>query len=94
MLQTVDSLVSSRLLQSKMDVPNLKKALLEEVVIDLPRHPQTSNRLDARVYSLIYAIGAVIALTIPKARLSPKSVPIFDENCKKTQIKARRRKKI
>ena len=94
MLQTVDSPLSSRLLLSKMDVPKLKKALLEELVKDPPRHSQTANELDAQVYSLIGAIETAIAQAIPKARLSPKSVPGFDEECKETQMKARRLKKI
>ena len=94
MLQTVDSPLSSRLLLSKMDVPKLKKALLEELVKDPPRHSQTANELDAQVYSLIGAIETAIAQAIPKARLSPKSVPGFDEECKEMQMKARRLKKI
>ena len=94
MLQTVDSPLSLCLLLSKMDVPNLKKSLLEELVKDPPCHTQTANKLDAQVYSLIGAIETAIALPIPKARLSPKSVLGFDEKCKETQMKARRLKKI
>ncbi len=94
MLQTVDSLSSSCLLLSKMDVPKLKKALLEELVKDPPCHSQTANELDAQVYSLIGAIETAIAQAIPKARLLPKSVPRFDEECKEIQMKAKRLKKI
>ncbi len=94
MLQTVDSSLSSRLLLSKMDVPKLKKGLLEELVKDPPRHSQTANELDEQVYSLIGAIETAIAQAIPKARQSPKSVPGFDEECKEMQMKARRLKKI
>ncbi len=43
MLQTVDSSLSSRLLLSKICVPNLMKALLEELVKDPPRHAQTAK---------------------------------------------------
>ena len=46
------------------------------------------------MYSLIGAIERAIALAIPKAKQSPKSVPGFDEKCKETQMKARRLKKI
>ncbi len=46
------------------------------------------------MYSLIGAIETAIALAILKARISPKSVPEFDEKCKETQMKARRQKKI
>lgn len=35
-----------------------------------------------------------MALAISKARLSPKSVPGFDEECKEIQMKARKLKKI
>ena len=77
-LQTVDSPLSSRFLLCIMDVPNLKKALLEDLVKDSPRHAQTANKLDAQVYSLIGAIGIAIALAIPKARLLPKFVLGFD----------------
>ncbi len=38
MLQIIDIPLCSRLLLSKMDVPKLKKALLEELVKDSPRH--------------------------------------------------------
>ncbi len=82
MLQTVDSPLSSRLLLSKIDVPKLKKAPLEELVKDPSHHSQTANELDARVYSLIGTIETAITQAIPKARLSPKSVPEFDEECK------------
>ncbi len=47
MLQTIDSSFSSRFLLSKMDVPKLKKELLEELVKNPPRHSQTENELDA-----------------------------------------------
>ncbi len=94
MLQTVDSPLSSRLLLSKMYVPKLKKTLLEELVNDPPCHFQTANELDAQMYSLIGKIETAIALAIPKARLLPKSVPGFDEECKETQMKARRLKKM
>ncbi len=33
-------------------------------------------------------------ISIPKAKLCPKSIPEFDEECKDAQIKARRFKKI
>ncbi len=46
------------------------------------------------MYFLISAIETAIALAIPKARLSPKSVPGFDKECKETQMKAGRLKKI
>ncbi len=84
MLQTVDSPLSSRFLLIKIDFPNLKKELLEELVKDPPRHSQTANKLDAKVSSLIGAIKTAIALALPKARQSPKSVPGFDEKCKET----------
>ncbi len=94
MLQTVDSLPSSRLLLSKMDVPKLKKTLLEKLVKDFLRHSLTANELDARMYSLIDEIETAIAQAISKARPSLKSVSGFDEECKKTQMKVRRLKKI
>ncbi len=93
-LQTIDRPLSSRLLLSKMDLPKPKKALLEKLAKDPQRHFQTANELDAQVYSLIGAIETAIARAILKARLSPKSVPGFDEECKETQMKARRLKKI
>ncbi len=94
MLQTVDSPLSSRFLQSKIVVQNLKRALLEELVKDSPRYTQTANELNTQVYSLIVAFETEIAMAILKARLSPKSVTGFDEKCKETQMKARRLKKI
>ncbi len=94
MVQTVDNPLSSRLLLSKMYVPKLKKALLEELVKDPPRHSQTTNELDAQVYSLIGAIETTIAEAIPKVRLLPKSVPGFDEECKEMQMKTGKLKKI
>ncbi len=94
MLQTVDSPLSSRFLLSKMDVPKLKKTPLEKLVKDPPRHSQTANELDSQGHSLISAINTAIALPIPKTRPSPKSIRGFDEECKETQMKARRLKKI
>ena len=77
-----------------MDIPALKKALIEELAKDPPCISTTPNELDIKVYSLINAIDIAMTLAIPKARLSPKSVPGFDEECKEIQIKARRLKKI
>ena len=94
MLQTIDSPLNSRLFFSKIDVIKLKKALLEELIKDSPCHSQTANKLDTQICPLIGAIETAIALAIPKVRLSPKSVLQFDEQCKKTQIKTRKLKKI
>ncbi len=44
-----------------MDVPKLKKALLEEPVKDPSRHSQTANELVAQVQALISAIETAIA---------------------------------
>ena len=93
-MRTVDNPLSSRLLLSKMDIPALKKTLTEELAKDLPSSSTTPNELDIKVHFLINAIDMAMTLVIPKARLSPKSVPGFDEECKKMQMKARRLKKI
>ncbi len=77
-----------------MNVRKQEKALSEELVKDPPCCSQTANELDAQVYSLISATETAIALQIPKARLSLKLVLQFDEECKETQMKARRTKKI
>ena len=93
-MRTVDNPLSSRLLLSKMDIPTLKKTLTEELAKDPPCTSTTPNELDIKVHSLINAIDIAMTLAIPKARLSPKSVPGFDEECKEMQMKARRLKKI
>ena len=77
-----------------MDITALKKALIEELTKDLSCTSITPNELDIKVYFLINAIDIAIILAISKARLCPKSVPGFDEECKKIQIKAKRLKKI
>ena len=93
-MRTIDNPLSSRLLLSKMDIPALKKTLTEELAKDPPCTSTTPDELDIKVHSLISAIDTAMTLAIPKARLSPKSVPGFDEECKEIQMKARRLKKI
>ena len=93
-MRTVNNPLSPRLLLSKMDIPALKKALTEELAKDLPRTSTTPNELDIKVHFLINAINIAMTLAIPKARLSSKSVPGFDEECREIQMKARRLKKI
>ena len=77
-----------------MDIPALKKALIEELAKDPPYTSTTPNELDIKFYSLINAIDIAMTLAIPRARLSLNSVPGFDEECKKILIKARKLKKI
>lgn len=94
MVETVDESFSSSLPLNKIDVPKLKKTLLEELSKDPSRCSQIANKLNAPVYSLIDIIETVIAKAIPKAKLSPKSVLGFDKECKEKQIKVKRLKKI
>lgn len=93
-MRTIDNPLSLRLLFSKMDVPALKKTLIEELAKDPLCISTTPNELDTKVCSLINAIDTAMALAIPKVRLSPRSVPGFDKECKEIQMKARRLKKI
>ena len=93
-MRVVDNPFSSRLFLSKIDIPALKKTLVEELAKNSPCTSTTPNKLDSKVHSLINAIDIAMTLAIPKARLSPKSVPRFDEECKEIQMKARRLKKI
>ena len=66
---------------------------MEELAKDSPSSSTIPNELDIKVHSLINAINMAMAPAILKARLSPKSVPRFDEECKKMQIKAKKLKK-
>ena len=52
------------------------------------------NELDIKVHSLIKAIDIAMTLAISKARLSPKSVPGFNQECKKIQMKVKKLNKI
>lgn len=93
-MRIVDNPFSSRLFLSKIDIPALKKTLVEELAKNSPCTSKTPNKLDSKVHSLINAIDIAMTLAIPSARLSPKSVPRSDEECKEIQMKARRLKKI
>lgn len=93
-MPTVDNPLSSRLLQRKMDIPVFKKTLTEKLRKDPSCTSITSNKLNIKIHSLIKTINIAITLAIPKARLFPKSVPGFDERCKKIQTEARKLKKI
>ena len=92
-MRTVDNPLSSRFLLSKIDILALKKTLTEELANDPSYTSIMPNKLDFKFHSLINVINIAMTLAIPKARLSPKSVPGFDEECKEMQMKARRLKK-
>lgn len=72
-----------------MDIPTLKKMLTENLAKDFASTSTLRNKLDIRVYFLINVIDIAMTLAILKARLSPKSIPKFDEKYKKMQMKAR-----
>ena len=91
---TVNNPLSLQLLLSKIDIPALKKVLKEELAKDLLYTSTTPNELDIKVHSLINAINIAMTFAIPKVRLSPKSIPGFDEECKMIQIKANKLKRI
>ena len=93
-MRTINNPLSSWLLLSKIDIPVLKKTLSEKLAKDSPSSSRTSNRLNIKVHFRINAIDMAMTLAILKARLSPKSIPGFDEECKKMQMKARRLKNI
>lgn len=93
-MQTIGNPLIPRFLLSKIDIPLIKKKLKEELTKNLPSLYTTAEQLDAQVDSLISAINTAMNLAIPKAKISPKSIPEFDEKCKEVQMKARRLKKI
>lgn len=93
-MRTIDNQLSLWLLLSKIDIPAFQKTLIEELAKDLLCTFITPNELHIKVYSLISAIDTTMILAIPKTRLSPKSVPEFDKECKEMQMKARKLKKI
>ena len=93
-MRIIDNPLTSRLLPSKMDISALTKTLTEELAKDPPYTSTTPDELDIRVHSLISDIDTTMTLAISKARLSPKSVTEFDEECKEIQMKARKLKKI
>ena len=93
-MQTIDNPLIPRFLLSKIDIPLIKRKLKEELTKNLPSPCTTAEQLDVQVDSLISAINTAMNLAISKAKVSPKSVPGFDEKCKEVQMKARRLKKI
>lgn len=68
--------------------------LTKKLAKDPPYAFTMPNKLDIKIHSLISAIDTAMTLAIFKAKLSSKSVPRFDEECKKIQIKAKKLKKI
>ena len=55
---------------------------------------KTPGKLDKTVIFLVNNIDKAIDILIPRARLCLRSVPKFDEECKKAQMRARKLKKI
>ena len=68
--------------------------LKEELAKNPPSPCTTPEQLDTQINSLISTINTAMDLAIPRANVSLKSVPGFDEKCKKVQMKAKRLKKI
>lgn len=93
-MRTIDNPLTSRFLLSKINIPLIKRMLKEELAKN-PLSPCTMpEQLDTYVNSLISTINIAMNFAIPRANISLKSVPRFDEKCKEVQMKARRLKKI
>lgn len=75
-----------------MNILTLKKRFIKELAKDPPCISIMPDELDIKIYSLISAINIAMTLAILKAKLSLKSVPEYDKECKKIQIKARKLK--
>ena len=93
-LQTVDKPQDSRRLLSKMDNTAMLKTLKDGLANISLASSKTTDELDEKVISLVNAIDKAIDVSTPRARLCPRSVPGFDEECKGAQMRARRLKKI
>ena len=93
-IRTIDNLLSLRFFLSKMDIPTLTKTLTERLAKNLLCTSTTLDELEIKICSLISDIDIAMTVAILKAKLSPKSVPGFYEECKEIQMKAKRLKKI
>lgn len=92
-LQMIDKPVDSRRLLAKMDLALLIKTLQQNLA-NIPNLPsRTTEELDEKVISLVKFIDIAMDISIPKARLCPKSIPGCDEECKDAQMRARKLKK-
>ena len=92
-LETVDKPLDVRRLLTRIDGTLLIETLQKSLAL-IPSTPSnTAKELDKKTISLIEAIDTAMEASIPKARLCPKSVPGFDENCKDAQMRAKRLKK-
>lgn len=90
----IDKPVDSKRLLAKIDLDLLIETLQQNLA-NIPHLPsRTAKKLDEKVLFLVKAIDIATDISIPKARLCPKSIPRFDEECKDAQIIARRLKKI
>lgn len=92
-LQMINKPVDSRRLLAKMDLALLIETLQQNLVNISYLPSRTAKELDEKVLSLVKAIDTAMDTSIPKARLCPKSIPGFDEECKDAQMRARRLKK-
>lgn len=81
-MRTINNLLNLQLLLNKMDISVPKKTLIEELAKDPSHTFITPNKLDIKNHFLIKAIDIAISFAILKAKLSPKSVPRFDEEYK------------
>ena len=84
-MQIIDNSLISQFLPSKIDIPLIKRKLKEELAKNHPNLCITVEQLDAQVDFFISVIYIAMDLTIPKAKVSPKSVSKFDEKCKEVQ---------
>ncbi len=82
MLQMMDKLIDFRRLLAKMDLALLIKTLQQNLVNISHLPSRTARKLDEKVLSLVKAVDTAMDISILKARLCPKSIPGFDEECK------------
>ena len=81
-LEIIDKPPDPRRLSAKMDAVLLIKTLQQNLV-SISRLPsKTPKELDEKVIFLVKAIDIAMDASIPRAKLCPKSIPGFDENCK------------
>lgn len=90
----INKLVDFKQPLAKIDLDLLIKILKQNIANILHLPSQTAKELDEKMLSLIKVINIATDISIPKARFCLKLISRFDEECKDTQIMAKKLQKI
>ena len=93
-LQTIQKEEQLRRQFKKTDTSKLRTAMSEKITALRKDDLDSKEKIDEQVQALVNVIQQAIEASTPLVKISHRSKPGFDRECKEAQVKARRLRKI